>query len=59
MTCSSAEALELYNKALLAYLSSNEKGQPYGEKALELDGAFPLVHCLLVRLKVEQNFCSD
>ena len=50
LTCASEEALELHNKALLAYVSLRESLVPYASKALELDPTLILEHCMLVRM---------
>jgi len=48
LTCCSDEALEWYNKALVAHVSYQENPVPFVTRALELDGSLLLGHCLLV-----------
>ena len=57
LTCASEEALELHNKALLAYVSLRESPAPYANKALELDPTLILAHCLLVRMQILSSSC--
>eukprot|EP00731_Ephydatia_muelleri_P026041 Em0018g141a len=47
LNCSSERALELFNKALHASLSTNESFIQYLREACELDSGFVLVHCML------------
>lgn len=63
LNCSSERALELFNKALHASLSTNESSLQYLREACELDSGFVLVHCMLVRIhekmtKTTQNIRS-
>jgi len=48
LTCCSDEALEWYNKALVAHVSYRENPVPFVTRALELDESLLLGHCLLV-----------
>lgn len=49
LTCSSDEALESFNKGLLEYVSVRQSALSHWERAVELDPAFVLAHCALVR----------
>lgn len=40
--------MQLYNKAVEAFVSLKEKFVGYLERAVELDGSFLLAHCFLV-----------
>jgi len=48
VTCSRVEALEWFNKGLVAYVAVRENSVPYFKKALELDDKFTLAHCIMV-----------
>ena len=48
LTCSSDEALEWYNKALVAHVTYREDPLPFVSRALELDDSLLLGHCLVV-----------
>ena len=52
VTCSKQEAVELYNRAVEAFVSHREKLLSYLEQAVELDGSFLLAHCFLVGIYV-------
>lgn len=54
LTCGNDRALQLFNMALGAFLSSNEDWVPYLEEACLLDSGFALAHCMMVRQGV---FC--
>ena len=49
LTCTSDEALESFNKGLLEYVSVRQSALSHWERAVELDPAFVLAHCALVR----------
>ena len=48
LTCNNKEALEWFNKGVVAYVSVIENPLPYFEKALQLDDSLVLVHSTLV-----------
>ena len=48
LTCSSDEALEWYNKALVAHVTYREDPLPFVSRALQLDDSLLLGHCLVV-----------
>ena len=48
LTCGSDEALEWYNKALVAHVTYREDPLPFVSRALELDDSLLLGHCLVV-----------
>ena len=48
LTCRSDEALEWYNKALIAHVTYREDPLPFATRALELDDSLLLGHCLVV-----------
>ncbi len=48
VTCSSKEALEWFNKGLIAYVAVRESSLPYFKAALQQDDSFVLAHCMLV-----------
>ena len=48
VTCSSEEALRLYNEMLLVYISLRESALPLARAVLELEPRFALAHCVLV-----------
>lgn len=48
LTCGSDEALEWYNKALVAHVTYREDPLPFVSKALEMDDSLLLGHCLVV-----------
>ena len=48
LTCTNKEALEWFNKGVVAYVSVRENSIPYFEKALQLDDSLVLVHSMLV-----------
>ena len=50
LTCSSEEALSLYNEVLEAFLSSREGFIKSLKNAIKLDENFVLAHCLMVIL---------
>lgn len=49
LTCTSDDALESFNKGLLEYVSVRQSALSHWERAVELDPAFVLAHCALVR----------
>ena len=49
LTCSNAEALQWYNKAVFAYVTLAESPVSMFQKALELDNSLVHAHCLMVR----------
>ena len=49
LTCTSNDALESFNKGLLEYVSVRQSALSHWERAVELDPAFVLAHCALVR----------
>ena len=49
LTCSSQEALELYNKALESFVSYKDDCVDSLKRIIELDENFVMTHCLLVR----------
>ena len=57
VTCNSEEALDYYNKALVAYLSLRESPLPYVSKAYELDSTFMMAHCFMVS-EISQLKCN-
>ena len=59
LTCSSDEALEWYNKALVAHVSYRENPVPFVTRALELDESLLLGHCLLVSSAAAGNTSSQ
>ena len=48
VTCSSREALQVYDEMLLVYVSLRESALPLARRVLQLDPDFVLAHCLLV-----------
>ena len=56
VTCSSQEAVQLYNKAVEAFVSLKEKFLGYLAQAVELDGSFLLAHCFLVGCMIARAF---
>ena len=52
VTCSSQEAVQLYDKAVEAFVSLREKFLAYLQPAVELDERFVLAHCFLVRFVI-------
>ena len=58
LTCCSDEALEWYNKALVAHVSYRENPVPFVTRALELDESLLLGHCLLVSSAAAGNTSS-
>ena len=48
VTCTDDAALSMYDRALCALLRLNTKLFSYTQKALELDGSFVMVHCIVV-----------
>ena len=48
LTCTNKEALEWFNKGVVAFVSVRESPLPYFEKALQLDDSLVLVHSMLV-----------
>ncbi len=49
VSCSSTQALEWFNKGLIAYVAVRESSLPYFKAALQQDKSFVLAHCILVR----------
>ena len=49
LTCTSDDALESFDKGLLEYVSVRQSALSHWERAVELDPAFVLAHCALVR----------
>eukprot|EP00731_Ephydatia_muelleri_P026050 Em0018g150a len=47
VTCKDDAALSMYDRALCALLRLNTKLFSYTQKALELDGSFVMVHCIV------------
>lgn len=50
VTCTSREALESFNKGVLAYVTLNGDCMLHFSKAIDLDPDFLLPHCVLVRI---------
>ena len=48
VTCKDDTALAMYDKALYALVRLDNKLISYTHKALELDGSFVLVNCIMV-----------
>lgn len=48
VSCSSQDAVEWFNKGMLAFVTLNGNSMSFFDKALELDPDFLLVHCVLV-----------
>lgn len=48
VTCSNEDALEWFNKGLVAYVAVRESSLPYFQAALQQDNNFVLTHCILV-----------
>lgn len=48
LTCSSQDALDSFNKGLLAYVTLKESPAPWFREALEKDGDFIMAHSLMV-----------
>ena len=55
VTCSSKEALEWFNKGLVAYVAVRESSLTYFQTALQLDDSFVLAHCLMVMKYLPTN----
>ena len=49
LTCSSQEALELYNEVLESFVSYKDDCIDSLKRIIELDENFVMAHCLLVR----------
>ena len=59
VTCTSQEAVQLYNKAVQGFVSLREKFLGYLEQAVELDDSFLLAHCFLVGCVIARPFVND
>lgn len=57
VSCKCQEAVDSFNKGMLAFVTLNGDAMSNFNKALELDPEFILVHCVLVNYNLAQLFC--